>query len=380
MNIRILLSAAISAACCVLPVQVNAQVNVEEVQGGYSHDSGRKTTNTDWVSRLPDSRLVSWVSWPGTHDTMALIGGTSIQTQSMSLSNQLQSGIRALDIRCRSAGTNTFYVVHGAYELDATFGDVLDAVTDFLKAHPREAILLRLKKEDPIFNGDNTTFENIFNRYAQNSKYSQYFWVPPKTTSTSSPTITRGQFTGSDIWGIPTDLKISDIRGKIVILQEFVSTTNPPVQYGIPWNSVIIQDNWNMSSNWALYDKWLDVRNQLNRVNTTNDVNFYGNFLTGNIGSYPYFVASGKSSAGTGDPLLFTGLTTAFGANKDKYPDFPRLNCVFGACSIFFLGTNELSKNWLIGNRYTNLRRGQMNFADFPGPDLITSEINFNFQ
>jgi len=315
---RLLSGLIILSACSALPL---AEVKAADVQGGYSHDAGRQTTNPDWMNRLQDNRLVSWLMLPGTHDTMAQgVFGDSVQTQSMSLRDQLESGIRALDIRCRAAGDITFYVVHGAIEQDATFNDVLDDVTAFLKAHPREAVFLRLKQEDPIFKGSPEKFEKIFRWYLNNPKYSEYFWVPPQPDpNLNSSHVTLGQIKGSVIWTTPSDITIGDVRKKIVILQEFESTTTPPIEYGIPWNSITKQDNWYLSTNWALYDKWLAVKNQLNLVNTTNDKNLYANFLSGNGGSFPYFVASGKSSRQTGAPLLWTGLLALGPKNRDLY-------------------------------------------------------------
>lgn len=372
-------SAAILFACSALP---SAQVKAD-TQGGYSHDEGRKTTNPDWMSRLTDTRLVSWLALPGTHDTMAALTGVgrdNIQTQTMSLSNQLESGIRALDILCRRATAKIFYVVHGIISLDFIFDDVLNDVTAFLKAHPREAIFLRLKQEDPINKGSAEEFEQIFVNYLQNPKYNQYFWTPPQPgPNPNSSDLTLGQIKGSDYWATPTDLRIGAVRGKIVILQDFISTGKTPVQYGISWNSLEIQDNWNLSSNAALYDTWLAVKDRLKLVNGTTDRIFYANFLSGNGGSFPYFVASGKSSAQTGAPQLWTGLTTPFGRGKDVYPDFPRRACFFDDCSIDYMGTNELTSQWLKAN-HSGLRRGQIIFADFPGPDLITNTINFNPQ
>lgn len=44
-------------------------------------------------------------------------------------------------------------------------------------------------------------------------------------------------------------------------------------------------------------------------------------------------------------PLLWTG---NYDCNSGSYPDFPRLECFLGACSIYFLGTNQLTAQWLV--------------------------------
>ena len=96
----------------------------------YSHDSDPGYRNPNWMSSLPDSRPLSQLSIPGTHDTMARYGGDIAQTQSMTLSMQLQAGVRALDIRCRHIN-NAFAIHHGLIYQNANFDDVLSVVRDF---------------------------------------------------------------------------------------------------------------------------------------------------------------------------------------------------------------------------------------------------------
>ena len=57
-----------------------------------------RTTLRNWVAMaaIPDDRKLSELSIPGTHDTMAKYGGDVPECQSMTLSQQLASGIRWL--------------------------------------------------------------------------------------------------------------------------------------------------------------------------------------------------------------------------------------------------------------------------------------------
>jgi 1-phosphatidylinositol phosphodiesterase len=371
MKTGLLLSTIVALTWCAVPAHVQAAT-----QGGYSHDSSLNISNPDWMSRLADNRLASWVMVPGTHDSGARVGGDIPQTQSMSIATQLTSGIRALDIRCVYKD-GVLQIYHGPISQNLTFDSVLNEVTKFLDNHPREVIFMRVKNEN---NGNAEDFETSFQSYLSSLKWGSYFWVPrsglDSNGSLQSPKVS---FRPSENWRDFTNITIGDLRGKIVVLQEFVSTTSPPIQYGIDWNGIQKQDNYQLSTNWALYDKWDAVRDQLNFVNKTNDDEFHANFLSGSVGSFPYFVASGKSSPQTNAPLLSTGLTQTGNLNKNKYPDFPRDSCFLGTCTIYFLGTNQLTTDWLSANRNTGLRRGQLIFQDFPGPDLITREIDFNF-
>jgi hypothetical protein len=62
--------------------------------GAYSHDSNPGYSNPDWLSRVKGCLPLSALSLPGTHDTMSFHGGDAVQTQTMTLATQLDSGIR----------------------------------------------------------------------------------------------------------------------------------------------------------------------------------------------------------------------------------------------------------------------------------------------
>ena len=162
---------------------------------GYSHDSSAKTQHLDWMGDLPDSFKLSYLSVPGTHDTMAHLGGDAVQTQSMDLGTQLHSGIRAIDIRiCFTL--NTFLLSHGVVVQPGNFEDVMNTLTQFLSAHPREAVFMRVKQEED-FGGNSYTFEQVFESFW--SRYSEFFWH-----------------------GTGTNPSLGESRGKIVVLQDHV--------------------------------------------------------------------------------------------------------------------------------------------------------------
>ena len=310
---------------------------------GYSHRSEAGTSNPRWMTALRDDTKLSELSIPGTHDTMAFYGGDIVQTQSMSLEAQLRGGIRVLDIRCRRI-ENTFAIHHGPVFQKVFFGDVLNTVIRFLSENPGETVLMRVKEEHTA-ERNSETFEETFSRR---------YWIPHQSSfwqpSSNNPTL-------------------GEIRGRIVVLQNFKADA----KYGIDYGSIKTQDKYRVSDNWALYDKWVEVRRHLNDADTGDANMTFMNYLSGSGGSFPYFVASGHSSKGTGAPRLATGLTTP--GWKDKYPDFPRVDCVIGICTIAFEGTNVLAYQ-RIGKKYT--RRVGMVMADFPGPGLIERVIHLN--
>ncbi|MFJ3816098.1 phosphatidylinositol-specific phospholipase C domain-containing protein [Streptomyces sp. NPDC090056] len=135
----------------------------------YSSITEASAANVDWMSRVPDGTSLSWLSVPGTHDSLALCGerdpktgkcggvATSIaQTQenhgfsAKTLTTQYRAGIRALDIRVRLDKGDEglkFTVHHGSAHQYANFTDVLNVTRDFLRAEPGETVLLHLKAE-----------------------------------------------------------------------------------------------------------------------------------------------------------------------------------------------------------------------------------------
>ena len=313
----------------------------------YTHKATSGTFNPDWMKNLDSSLTLSRISMPGTHNTMARHGTDIAKCQSLNLGEQMNSGIRVLDIRCRHKD-NRFYIYHGRSDQKANFNDVLKQVDSFLKHHHSETILMRVKEEnDPTRNS--RSFAGTFNWYAE--QYPDLFW---KYNRNDNP-------------------QLSQIRGKVVLLQNFKS--DPPV--GIDWgsNTLKIQDIYEMKNHWKLYEKWDTIKRFLNVTNSGVRDYVYINFLSGSGISgkplvFPYFVASGKSSPGDNAPLLSTGRTTP---GWKSWPDFPRVNCVGKVCTIAFLGTNILTSD-----RLSNYNHVGIIMADFPGKQLIQKVIARN--
>jgi len=83
-----------------------ASVSLAHESPGYAHDARVLTRNPDWMGKLKDDVKLSQLSIPGTHDTMSRFGGPIVETQTLTLANQLESGIRVFDMRCRHVRYN----------------------------------------------------------------------------------------------------------------------------------------------------------------------------------------------------------------------------------------------------------------------------------
>ncbi|RVU63359.1 hypothetical protein BM74_15505 [Bacillus thuringiensis] len=229
-----------------------------EGEGGFSDSSASAADNTTWMSSIPDNKLVSELSIPGTHDSMAfhaqyIFDKKVVQTQSLPLNLQLKSGIRYLDIRVKPNG-DTFDIYHGSIYQKASLDDVMNIATNFLTNNPSETILMRIKDEN---DKPSPRFEEIFTKYW--NKYQNYFWQ----ANTNNP-------------------RLGDIRGKIVIFQNFSSTRN----FGIQYNSLDIQDDFEKTDG----NKYYAVEAQLKKANNDTSKIYLNHFSTNGIHDFETYI------------------------------------------------------------------------------------------
>lgn len=141
--------------------------------------SQQKYSSTNWLSQLPDKIIISDINLPGTHDSAAITslrGGWLLKPWSchnLSITEQLEIGVRLLDIRLKVKKVNNNYVFvtcHGdklgnEYE---TFKSVMDECLTFIQSNKDEfiAILLRIDNYNGIpENYAQTKLEQFLNTY-----------------------------------------------------------------------------------------------------------------------------------------------------------------------------------------------------------------------
>lgn len=310
---------------------------------GYYHDKQSLPAQSDWMLALDNQQPLITLSLPGTHDSGATKGGPVAATQTLSIRQQLDAGIRFLDIRLRATG-DSFAIHHGLVFQDLMFGDVLDDVRDFLAQHPGETVLMRVKDEYKA-QSDSQPFVDIFQDYF--TRYRELIAVP-------------------DSLNVP----LSQVRGKLVFLTDFAGGNS----FGLAHSpaTFAIQDDYKQSSAWGLYTKWGKVKAQFELANKTPG-QMHINYLSATGGSFPYFFASGHIDSRTDASRLPTGVMTW---NKGIYPDLPRAGCVARVCNVVFEGINTLAKDYLDGP--AGLTQVGIVMADFPGAGLIQSVIEVN--
>ena len=163
--------------------------------------SSKAVSGNNWMSAVSSSVKLTEINMPGTHDSCTQYVNASIisRTQTLSISQQLQIGVRYFDMRFEKV-ENGFIAVHGAanckvdgsvFADDLTASQVIADCKAFLAANPTETVLFQLKEDD----GDaGTSFYSSF--------YDYYIKSNP------------------DIWFIENRIPtLGEVRGKIVLLR-----------------------------------------------------------------------------------------------------------------------------------------------------------------
>ncbi|MGI5398069.1 phosphatidylinositol-specific phospholipase C domain-containing protein [Streptomyces sp. CA-135486] len=202
-----------------------AAVSATALIGAPAFAAPRRTLSAqDWMAGAGDSTALARLTIPGTHDAGARFGGLWAECQNTTIADQLNSGIRFLDVRCRVTG-DSFAIHHGAAYQNLMFGDVLIACRDFLAAHPSETVLMRVKQE--YSEESDATFRRVFDNYLDNKGWRPLFRIGD---------------------GLPT---LGQARGKVVLIGD--NGGLPGLRWG-DGNFFDIQDDWNAPPN-AKYPK-----------------------------------------------------------------------------------------------------------------------------
>lgn len=396
-RVAALLALTGAALCCPLPALAHDD-------GAYWHDTGATAKNPQWMLTISGAKKLTELSLPGTHDsgTYPGIGGPLAQTQTMNIGEQLESGIRYLDIRVKyvdpatligCAGISTrcqVMVFHGGVQMNLYFErDVLRPTVSFLKNNPSEIVIMRIAKETANCNcNPGEALDELLEREAildgvpSGQKYADYL-LPLSCPDPDA--LTLGPVRPINAKPDPASC---NARGKLLIVDQFMSgAMNANHHYRrehteagdgyIRYAEPVTHD---LTTNWDLYDLlWVPTKAFLGaRVNEVFST-LQRTGLAGSVGGFPYFFASGHVSPETGAARLSTGLVDGITANASTYPDFPRTGCALGLCTISFEGMNTLVADYLMRPNFhlANSRVGIVT-ADFPGWRLITAVAGVN--
>ena len=116
---------------------------------------------SDWMAALEDTARLNSLTIPGTHDSGALhsIAEISGKCQTLSIKEQLQIGVRFLDIRLQLVN-NELKVVHSFVDQMTDFEDTLNDMVTFIRENPSEFLLVSIK-EDASPKRSDLAFEDV---------------------------------------------------------------------------------------------------------------------------------------------------------------------------------------------------------------------------
>jgi 1-phosphatidylinositol phosphodiesterase len=160
----------------------------------------------DWMCFLPDSVPVSSLSIPGTHDSAAFMSTWPfVSTQTLTITQQLDAGIRYFDLRCGIV-KDEVQMVHGRAVLGLKLSDLLMSMYLFLLKHPKEGIVIQLKQDRKDEASTRPFSQLVLDLMHQHAKY----WRLETTTPT-----------------------LGELRGRIQLLRRFTTFQHQRFNTGI---------------------------------------------------------------------------------------------------------------------------------------------------
>lgn len=185
------------------------------ISGNICADSLSSATSS-WMTSLKGETKICRLTIPGTHDTGATSGGFAAKCQTASIKEQLESGIRFLDIRLQ-ASSGKLELCHGIIGMGTYFQeDVIDHCKEFLDENPGETIIMSIKHD----NGSEADYLSLLQVSLTTEENQNYLLKSLRPTTT-----------------------LDDARGKIVCLHRNKPTWN---YYGGAFNG--FSDNTTFSN------------------------------------------------------------------------------------------------------------------------------------
>ena len=271
-----------------------------------SFDRKYDEVSTDWMSKVSDDVNILDLSIPGTHDSGAQhsIADVAGKCQDLSISSQLEIGVRFLDLRLQLVN-DEFRVVHSFVDQDLKFETVVKDLYSFIKNYNSEFLIISIKEDNSAVNST-ISFDQALIKALK--PYEDVFMLNesklPKT--------------------------LGDARSKIYILSRFSGDVGIPAYFG--WNDddsfelddLYIQDNYNISD---IEEKKTDILNTIKYANNNPNklvINFTSCYLD------------------PGFPPTYAG-TTALAINPWLKEEISKNNDKLGIMLIDFID-EELSK------------------------------------
>lgn len=177
------------------------------------------------MEHVQDATPLSQMSIPGTHDSAARYGGIFTQTQNLTITQQLELGIRFLDIRPKYVSdddpTMFFPIHHGPVYQEILFHQVVDECITFLAGHNQECVIMNVQQEDSSVPGS-----DYLHKFQELMDNRIGYWHFPST--------------------VPT---LQDCRGRIVLIRPW-DASDPSHRVGWPGGGLDPQNPQNTGLAW----------------------------------------------------------------------------------------------------------------------------------
>lgn len=165
----------------------------------------RATRRNNWMAAIPGNTKYNLLSIPGTHDaatsSVSSVYNDMARTQTLSIEQQLQAGVRAFDLRPRFNASresdiqlDNLEIYHGIVGTGVKWKDAMDLLVRFVQDNPTEAVLVKMQKEDASGSNDySATWRTSIRTWLQDNKSHLVQKITPTMT-------------------------LSDVRGKVLVI------------------------------------------------------------------------------------------------------------------------------------------------------------------
>jgi 1-phosphatidylinositol phosphodiesterase len=192
-----------------------------------------------------ESLMLTELTLPGTHDagTYPAKGATQYwsQTQYLNIHDQLEQGVRAVDLRLKikGSGDDRFQITHDVYLMDLSLISVLDQINAFLNSTNKEIVILDFHRfVDSWSDQDFKDLANLINKKLKDKL------IPP----------TAKNQTLGEIW---------KTQGRVVVGSRKFKSSKESF-----WDDAVKQ-HWSSVTTWSNIESYMD--GQLEKVHTPKD-------------------------------------------------------------------------------------------------------------
>lgn len=111
--------------------------------------------SSSWMSSLMDITPITELNIPGTHDSVSIFDHALppwdfapwVETQKLTITQQLEFGVRFLDLRMKLDERDRLWMVHKWAPLGLRFDAVVDELDTFLSGNPTETVIVTIKND-----------------------------------------------------------------------------------------------------------------------------------------------------------------------------------------------------------------------------------------